>query len=163
MVEADEVDAEAAEAAGDAGGVGCDGEVRAEREVDAEEADAAVVGGVRAEVGADGEEMAVADEDAVGGGEGLVQRAEIGGAVELVLIEGEGVERLRGGGSGQQDRKEDRFHDRHLNNRRATCALLRRTGEPARESKQWPGDGGRLDAKGSAPHDPIIGDRHRRA
>ena len=80
MVQPDEVDAEAAQAAGDARGVLGLGEVGAKGQIDAEEAHALIVGGIGLEVFSDPVEVAAADEDAVGGGERVVEEAEVGGA-----------------------------------------------------------------------------------
>ncbi len=86
-MQADEVDAEAAQAFGDLRGVGFFGKVCAEGEVDAEEANARAVGRAA--------EVFAADFELIAGCERTVQRAEVGCTREMILIEGEGEELLR--------------------------------------------------------------------
>ena len=83
------------------------GKVGPEGQVDAEETDPLVVGRVRFEIFSHAIEVAAADEDAVGGGERVVQKAEVRRAGERVLVDRERVERgLAEGGHGQQKESE---------------------------------------------------------
>jgi hypothetical protein len=62
-----------------------------------------VVGGIGLKIGADAIEVAVLDEDAIGGREGMVESAEIGGGGDMVLVDGEGITPvLRIGGQRQE-------------------------------------------------------------
>ena len=103
MVETDEVDAEPPQPFRDPRGIGLGRKIGAEREIHAEEADPRIVGGVRGEIGSDREEVAVADEHAVRRPERVIERTEIGRAVEIVLIE---RERVQGRGLRPQRRDE---------------------------------------------------------
>jgi len=95
-MEANQVDAEAAQPFRRFARRRASGEVSSESEVDAVEAGALVIVRVRREIGADCEEVAVANEDPAGGRQRVIEKAEVGRAGQIVLVEAELIEGLRG-------------------------------------------------------------------